>query len=357
MNGRRNEHDLLAEPFLLARDEEHVVEEDDVHVHGAAGVEQAERAFEHDLAARRDDEPLARLLRERRLEEFRYYDFGLDVEHARPDEAALDLEQALEVLEPLHLVVELAQARLLLVEDPQNGLLLLGVVGALLDLAQQQRHLHDVLHGRHEQVRQLELLAARVAVAPLRKNNGNTNLSRTSRSVATVATVSRYLLELAELDVPAQRLEVVERVDVVERVAVVRLRENLSLRALSKSRACQQRLISLPFCAPPAGAHLLEELRQDVRRLVFKAARLGVVEQQRDELLAEAVRHLSNARSFQSFSRDRARSRRTRPAGDVLILAEEIAWRTSPAFGRTRRFALPAFTRKPDGETWPETMA
>ena len=53
---------FFAEALLLSGYEEHVVEEDDVHVRRPAGVEQSEGAFEDDLATRGDNEPLARLL-------------------------------------------------------------------------------------------------------------------------------------------------------------------------------------------------------------------------------------------------------------------------------------------------------
>ena len=84
-----------------------------------------------------------------------------------------------------------------------------------------------MLNGRHEQVRQLELLASRIAIAPL---------SRAKQRVTfrIFESETKYLLELAKLDVSAQRLEVIQGVYVVQRIAVIRLRENLSLRTLSK---------------------------------------------------------------------------------------------------------------------------
>lgn len=65
----------------------------------------------------------------------------------------------------------LTQGVLLGLDDLAHDGALLRLLRAGLNVPQDQRHLHDVLNGRHQQVRELELLAARVAVAPLQGNN------------------------------------------------------------------------------------------------------------------------------------------------------------------------------------------
>ena len=58
---------LFGERLLPPGDDEEVVEEDEVHLGRFAGVEQRQRPLHQDLAPRRHDQPLARLLRQRSL--------------------------------------------------------------------------------------------------------------------------------------------------------------------------------------------------------------------------------------------------------------------------------------------------
>ena len=58
---------LFRESLLPARDDEEIVEEDEVHLGRFARVEQRERSLHENLAARRHDQSLARLLRQCRL--------------------------------------------------------------------------------------------------------------------------------------------------------------------------------------------------------------------------------------------------------------------------------------------------
>ena len=63
--------------------------------------------------------------------------------------------------------MQLTEGGLLHLEGLGDDGLLLGGLGARLDVADDERDLHDVVHGRHQQVRQLQLLAPRVTIAPL----------------------------------------------------------------------------------------------------------------------------------------------------------------------------------------------
>ena len=84
-----------------------------------------------------------------------------------PHYIPLNLQQTLEILQPLHLVVQVSQRGLLALEDLVDGLLLHRVLRLGLDLLEEERDLHDVMDRRHQEVRQLELLAARILVTPL----------------------------------------------------------------------------------------------------------------------------------------------------------------------------------------------
>ena len=79
----------------------------------------------------------------------------------------MNLQQTLEILQPLHLVVQVSQRGLLALEDLVDGLLLHRVLRLGLNLLEEERDLHDVMDRRHQEVRQLELLAARILVTPL----------------------------------------------------------------------------------------------------------------------------------------------------------------------------------------------
>ena len=61
----------------------------------------------------------------------------------------------------------LTERGLLHLEDLGDDGLLLRRLGPRLDVPDDERDLHDVVHRRHEQVGQLQLLAPRVPVAPL----------------------------------------------------------------------------------------------------------------------------------------------------------------------------------------------
>ena len=88
-----------------------------------------------------------------------------------PDDVPLDLQESLEVLEPLHLVVQVPERGLLALQDLVDGVLLSRVLRLGLNLLEKERHLHDVVHGRHQEVRQLQLLTAGVLVTPLNRGN------------------------------------------------------------------------------------------------------------------------------------------------------------------------------------------
>lgn len=99
---------LFRESLLPAGDDEEVVEEDEVHLGGLARIEEDERTLLENLPPGTDDESFARLPREGGLEELGEELLGVHLEDGRPHDVALDLQEAVEVLQPLHLVVKLA---------------------------------------------------------------------------------------------------------------------------------------------------------------------------------------------------------------------------------------------------------
>ena len=63
--------------------------------------------------------------------------------------------------------MQLTQRRLLHLENLSDHSLFVDVLRLGLEVLDHQRDLHDVVDGRDQHVRQLELLAPRVTIAPL----------------------------------------------------------------------------------------------------------------------------------------------------------------------------------------------
>ena len=84
-----------------------------------------------------------------------------------PNHIPLNLQEPLEVLQPLHLVVKVPQGGLLALQDLVDDALLSRVLGLGLYFLEKKRDLHDMMDWRHQQVSQLELLTAGVLVTPL----------------------------------------------------------------------------------------------------------------------------------------------------------------------------------------------
>ena len=130
-----------------------------------------------------------------------------------PNHVSLNLEEPLEVLEPLHLVVQVAQRGLLALEDLIDDAPLPRVLCLGLYFLQQERDLHDMMDRRHQQVCQLQLLAPGVLVTPLKQYQDNYQHDQHT-------TTTSHLLKLGELLMSPESLQVVESIDVVEGVTV-----------------------------------------------------------------------------------------------------------------------------------------
>ena len=79
----------------------------------------------------------------------------------------------------------LTERGLLHLEDLCDDGLLLWRLCPRLDVPDDERDLHDVMHGRHEKVRQLQLLAPRIPVAPL-QGMISIQMPANSREAATI---------------------------------------------------------------------------------------------------------------------------------------------------------------------------
>lgn len=64
-----NKNYLFTETFLATSDDEHIVEEDEIHFHRFSRVKQIQWAFKDDLSSRSDDQVFARLFRDSCLQE------------------------------------------------------------------------------------------------------------------------------------------------------------------------------------------------------------------------------------------------------------------------------------------------
>ena len=136
-----------------------------------------------------------------------------------PNYVSLNLEEPLEVLEPLHFVVQVPQRGLLALQDLVDDTLLSRVLCLGLYFLEKKRDLHDMMDRRHQQICQLELLTAGIFVAPLRiwrYVNTNTRLTTSN------------LLKLGELLMSPQSLQIVESIDVVESVPVESLEQGVN---------------------------------------------------------------------------------------------------------------------------------
>ena len=86
-----------------------------------------------------------------------------------PHNISLYLQEPLKILQPLHLVVEVPERGLLALQDLVDDFLLHWVLRLRLNLLEEERDLHDMMDGRHQEVGQLEFLTARVLVTPLNR--------------------------------------------------------------------------------------------------------------------------------------------------------------------------------------------
>ena len=135
-----------------------------------------------------------------------------------PNYVSLNLEEPLEVLEPLHLVVQVPQRGLLALQDLVDDALLSRVLCLCFYFLEEKRDLHDMMDRRHQQVCQLELLTPGVFVTPL-------TIWRYVNTPTRVTT--SHLLKLGELLMSPQSLQIVESIDVVESVAVESLKQRV----------------------------------------------------------------------------------------------------------------------------------
>ena len=133
-----------------------------------------------------------------------------------PNYVSLNLEEPLEVLEPLHLVVQVPQRRLLALQDLVDDALLARVLCLGLYFLEKKRDLHDMMDRRHQQVCQLKLLTPWIFVTPL-------SICRCYEPPWYVTT--SHLLKLGELLMSPESLQIVESIDVVESVPVKSLQQ------------------------------------------------------------------------------------------------------------------------------------
>lgn len=97
---------LFGQAFLPPGDNEQVIKEDQIHFRGLPRVQQVQWTLLQDLAPGTDDQALARLTGQRTLQELGEKLLGVHVQDGGPHDAALNLKQPVEVLQPLHFVVK-----------------------------------------------------------------------------------------------------------------------------------------------------------------------------------------------------------------------------------------------------------